>query len=212
MGMHKKILICDDHLLFLNGLSEVLKKFGTDYDITLFSDSDHCQNYFTTATVDVFLCDLNIDERDGFELIQQFKKIHPKAKVIILSAYFEEFLVNKASRLGVHAFLPKETPVDELIAVIDQNSVTLFNAPSIKKSTTPFFEKDGDQLKKFSLSAQEKQIIRLIIEGKTSKEIANSLFISKSTVDTHRKNINKKLEISNSSSLIKFAHENNLFS
>lgn len=210
--MPTKILICDDHLLFLNGLSEVLKKFGTDYDITLFSDSDQCQNYFTTATVDVFLCDLNIDERDGFELIQQFKKIHPKAKVIILSAYFEEFLVNKASRLGVHAFLPKETPVDELIAVIDQASVSLFNAPSIKKSTTPFVEKDGDQLKKFSLSAQEKQIIRLIIEGKTSKEIANALFISKSTVDTHRKNINKKLEISNSSSLIKFAHENNLFS
>ncbi|MBP6373975.1 MAG: response regulator transcription factor [Flavobacterium sp.] len=210
--MHKKILICDDHLLFLNGLSEVLKKFGTDYDITLFSDSDHCQNYFTTATVDVFLCDLNIDERDGFELIQQFKKFHPKAKVIILSAYFEEFLVQKAARMGVHAFLPKETPVDELIAVIDQASVSLFNAPSIKKSTTPFVEKDGDQLKKFSLSAQEKQIIRLIIEGKTSKEIANALFISKSTVDTHRKNINKKLEISNSSSLIKFAHENNLFS
>ena len=210
--MHKKILICDDPLLFLNGLAEVLKKFGSAYEINLFSDTDRCQNYYTSAAVDVFICDLNIDERDGFQLIQQFKKIHPKAKVIILSAYFEEFLVNKASRLGVHAFLPKETPVDELIAVIDQTSFALFNTPSIKKNTTPFVEKDGDQLKKFSLSAQEKQIIRLIIEGKTSKEIANALFISKSTVDTHRKNINKKLEISNSSSLIKFAHENNLFS
>jgi DNA-binding NarL/FixJ family response regulator len=210
--MPTKILICDDHLLFLNGLAEVLHKFGSAYAITLFSDSKSCYTYFTSAEVDVFICDLNIDERDGFELIQQFKKFHPKAKVIILSAYFEEFLVQKAARMGVHAFLPKETPIDELVAVIDQNSVTLFNAPSIKKSTTPFVEKDGEQLKKFSLSAQEKQIIRLIIEGKTSKEIANALFISKSTVDTHRKNINKKLEISNSSSLIKFAHENNLFS
>ena len=212
MGMHKKILICDDHLLFLNGLSEVLKKFGTDYDITLFSDSDHCQNYFTSAAVDVFLCDLNIDERDGFQLIQQFKKIHSKAKVIILSAYFEEFLVNKAARLGVHAFLPKETPIEELIAVIESKSQDFYKASTIKKGIPDFAKTDNAQLKKFSLSAQEKQIIRLIIEGKTSKEIAGVLFISKTTVDTHRKNINKKLEISNSSSLIKFAHENNLFS
>jgi DNA-binding NarL/FixJ family response regulator len=210
--MHKKILICDDHLLFLNGLSEVLKKFGTDYEITLFSDSDHCQNYFISSVVDVFLCDLNIDERDGFQLIQQFKKIHPKAKVIILSAYFEEFLVNKAARLGVDAFLPKETPIEELIAVIESKSHVFYQPSTTKKAIPDFDNKDKAQLKKFSLSAQEKQIIRLIIEGKTSKEIASELFISKTTVDTHRKNINKKLEISNSSSLIKFAHENNLFS
>ena len=210
--MHKKILICDDHLLFLNGLAEVLQKYGPAYEIYLFSDSDRCQNYFSMASVDVFICDLNIDQRDGFELIQQFKKLQPKAKVIILSAYFEEFLVQKAARMGVNAFLPKETPVEELIAVIEQKSSGFYNATSSKKNNTTFVQKDEDQLKKFSLSAQEKQIIRLIIEGKASKEIAEALFISKSTVDTHRKNINKKLEISNSSSLIKFAHENNLFS
>jgi DNA-binding CsgD family transcriptional regulator len=62
------------------------------------------------------------------------------------------------------------------------------------------------------LSKQEKEIIKLIIEGKKSKQIGEVLFISKTTVDTHRRNIHKKLEISNSSSLIKFAYENNLFS
>jgi DNA-binding NarL/FixJ family response regulator len=210
--MHKKILICDDHLLFLNGLAEVLKKFGPAYEINLFSDTDRCQNYFTSAAVDVFICDLNIDERDGFQLIQQFKKIHPKAKVIILSAYFEEFLVNKAHRLGVNAFLPKETPIEELLEAIESTSPEFYHASTTKKGIPDFAKTDNAQLKKFSLSAQEKQIIRLIIEGKTSKEIAGVLFISKTTVDTHRKNINKKLEISNSSSLIKFAHENNLFS
>ncbi|MEY2692048.1 MAG: hypothetical protein RIT03_438 [Bacteroidota bacterium] len=210
--MHKKILICDDHLLFLNGLAEVLKKFGPAYEITLFSDTDRCQNYFTSAVVDVFICDLNIDERDGFQLIQQFTKLHPKAKVIILSAYFEEFLVSKAQRFGVSAFLPKETPIEELLEVIESKSLDFYYAKTTKKGVSDFVVKDDAQLKKFSLSAQEKQIIRLIIDGKTSKEIASELYISKTTVDTHRKNINKKLEISNSSSLIKFAHENNLFS
>ena len=210
--MHKKILICDDHLLFLNGLAEVLKKFGNGYDIQLFSDTESCQHYFATTAVDVFICDLNIDDRDGFQLIQEFKKVCPKAKVIILSAYFEEFIVNKAARLGVNAFLPKETPVEELIEVIESSTPNFYALTNSKKGETEFTQKDEAQLKKFSLSAQEKQIIRLIIEGKTSKDIANELFISKTTVDTHRKNINKKLEISNSSSLIKFAHENNLFS
>jgi DNA-binding NarL/FixJ family response regulator len=208
----KKILICDDHLLFLNGLAEVLKKFGHNYEITLFNDSEQCQMYFLSANVDVFICDLNIDQRDGFDLIQQFKKLQPKAKVIILSAYFEEFLVQKAARLGVNAFLPKETPIEELIDVIELKSSSFYNSKPLKKTNLNYVMKDENQLKKFSLSAQEKQIIRLIIEGKTSKAIADDLFISKTTVDTHRKNINKKLEISNSSSLIKFAHENNLFS
>ena len=110
------------------------------------------------------------------------------------------------------AFLPKETPIEELLEAIESTSPEFYQASTTKKGIPDFAKTDNAQLKKFSLSAQEKQIIRLIIEGKTSKEIAGVLFISKTTVDTHRKNINKKLEISNSSSLIKFAHENNLFS
>ncbi|WP_449440629.1 response regulator transcription factor [Pedobacter steynii] len=83
---------------------------------------------------------------------------------------------------------------------------------AVKRFNNSFREIDVTVAGKFKLSAQEKHIIKLIIEGKSSKEIADQLFISKTTVDTHRRNIHRKLEIGNSASLIKFANENNLFS
>lgn len=211
--MPKHIVICDDHILFLNGLSEILKNFGLDYDVVTFKDTQSCKRYILQNKVDVFICDLNIDSVDGFVLIEELKEKLKEAKIIILTAYYEDFLIKKAEKIGINAFLRKETTSDELIDVIelDNNFPFYTNKSSYKKSNV-FASKDESLVFKFRLSKQEKEIIKYIVEGKTSREIATLLFITKNTVDTHRKNINRKLEISNNSSLIKFANENNLFS
>ncbi len=211
--MPKHIVICDDHILFLNGLSEILKNFGSDYDVVTFKDTQSCKRYILQNKVDVFICDLNIDSVDGFVLIEELKEKLKEAKIIILTAYYEDFLIKKAEKIGINAFLRKETTSDELIDVIelDNNFPFYTNKSSYKKSNV-FVSKDESLVFKFRLSKQEKEIIKYIVEGKTSREIAALLFITKNTVDTHRKNINRKLEISNNSSLIKFANENNLFS
>jgi DNA-binding NarL/FixJ family response regulator len=211
--MSKKIVICDDHALFASGISEILKKFGKNYHVVSFNDSISCKEYIQKNKVDIFICDLNIDDTDGFVLIEELKKEVLFTKIIILTAYFEDFLIQKAEKLGINAFLRKETTAEELISVIEQEPNSLFYTnKSLKKSNNPYTLKDESVANKFRLSKQEKEIIKLIIEGKKSKQIGEILFISKTTVDTHRRNINKKLEISNSSSLIKFAYENNLFS
>jgi DNA-binding NarL/FixJ family response regulator len=213
--MSKKIVICDDHTLFLNGLTEILKKFGNNYSVIVFNDTDSCKLYIQNNYIDVFICDLNIDNKDGFDLIEDLKTELTNTKTIILSAYYENFLIRKAEKLGINAFLRKETDYKELIEVIEfDKSINKFfytNNSSKNSFIEPIY-KDNSIINKFRLSKQEKQIIILIIEGKTSKEIADLLFITKNTVDTHRKNINRKLETSNSTTLIKFAHENNLFS
>ena len=67
--MSKKILICDDHILFLGGLTEILKKFGNDYTVIGYNDSESCKTYIKENKIDVFICDLNIDNVDGFVLI-----------------------------------------------------------------------------------------------------------------------------------------------
>lgn len=212
-SMTKKIVICDDHVLFSSGLTELLKKNTNDYDIISFNDSVSCKQYLQQHRVDVFICDLNIDNIDGFLLINELRKELKGTRVIILTAYYEDFLIQKAARVGIHAFLKKETEANELISVIEMESDSPFYTNKlVKNSSNSFQEIDVSVAGKFKLSAQEKHIIRLIIEGKTSKEIADQLFISKTTVDTHRRNINRKLEIGNSASLIKFANENNLFS
>lgn len=211
--MSKTIVICDDHILFLSGITEILTKFGTDYNVINFSNSESCKNYLLQHKVDIFISDLNIDKVDGFVLIKELKHKLEHTKVIILTAYYEDFLILKAEKMGLHAFLKKETTAEELIEVIEMdNDSNFFTNKNCKKISNSYNNLDENVARKFRLSRQEKEIIKLIILGKTSKEIAIQLFISKTTVDTHRKNINKKLEITNSSSLIKFANENNLFS
>ena len=211
--MSKNIVICDDHILFLSGLTEILKKFGNDYTVIGCNDSESCKTYIKENKIDVFICDLNIDDVDGFDLIEDLKNDLKDTKVIILTAYYEDFLIQKAQKMNLNAFLKKETTAEELIAVIELELDSPFytNKNSIRL-TNDFLNKDESIINKFKLSKHEKQIIKYVIEGKKSKEIAGLLSITKNTVDTHRRNINKKLEISNSSSLIKFAYENNLFS
>jgi DNA-binding NarL/FixJ family response regulator len=213
MSNPKNIVICDDHILFLNGITEILNKLGNNYSVRSFSNSEACRNYIMHHGADIFICDLNIDNKDGFLLIEELKDLLVHTRIIILTAYFEDFLIQKAEKMGISAFLKKETTADELIDVIEmEDNMPFYTNKSRKKSSNDFSAMDDSVVNKFRLSKQEKEIIRLIIEGKTSREIADELFISKTTVDTHRRNINRKLEISNSSSLIKFANENNLFS
>ena len=211
--MSKKILICDDHILFLGGLTEILKKFGNDYTVIGYNDSESCKTYIKENKIDVFICDLNIDNVDGFVLIEDLKIDLKNTKVIILTAYYEDFLIQKAQKMNLNAFLKKETTAEELITVIEleRNSPFYTNKNSIR-FTNDFLTKDESIINRFRLSNHEKQIIKYVIEGKKSKEIASLLSITKNTVDTHRRNINKKLEISNNSSLVKFVYENNLFS
>lgn len=211
--MDKNIIICDDHTLFLNGLSEILNKFLGHYNVVTFNDSQSCKTHIQQNKVDIFICDLNIDNVDGFVLIQELKYALKDTKIIILTAYYEDFLIKKAQKFGIDAFLKKETPIEELFDVIESKKNTPFytNRNNIK-TINEFASKDESTVNKFRLSKQEKEIIKFIVEGKTSKEIATLLFITKNTVGTHRKNISRKLEIKNNSSLIKFANENNLFS
>jgi DNA-binding NarL/FixJ family response regulator len=211
--MIKNIVICDDHTLFLSGLSEILSKFGAGYNVVAFSDSQSCKAYIQQNKVDIFICDLNIDNVDGFVLIEELKIQLIDAKIIILTAYYEDFLIRKAEKLGINAFLKKETTSEELINVIElENSFPFYTNKNSNKAINEFMTVDEAVVNKFRLSNQEKEIIKYIVEGKTSKEIAQLLFITKNTVDTHRKNINRKLEINSNSTLIKFANENNLFS
>lgn len=209
--MPKHIVICDDHLLFLNGIAELLRNAGKGYEITSFSRADECRNYLKQHQTDVFICDLNIGDTDGFVLLEELKERLKYCKKIILTAYYEDFLIQKAKRMGIDAFLKKETTAEELIKVIEMSASAGFQTNGRDSRSIDVYRAiDEPIVNKFRISKQEKEVIKLIIKGLTSKEIGEALFVSKTTVDTHRRNIYKKLEISNSSTLIKFAHENNL--
>ena len=210
MKLTKKILICDDHILFGNGIAEIINKSEIDCEIIVVNSSLKCSEQIKKNSIDVLICDLNIDETDGFTLVESLKNYLEKTKIIILTAYYEDYLIEKAKKAGIVAFLKKETTPDELLRVIEDTEITEFYYQKIKSSNSEFKAYDLNFTKQFRLSKQEKEIIKLIVEGKSSIEISELLFISKTTVSTHRRNINRKLEITNVGSLIKLVHENNI--
>lgn len=206
-----KILICDDHQLFAKGVAEVLLSVNSDFQIDTVFSWEACLTVAAEKEFDVFLCDLNINNRDGFELIEEMKPYLLSKKVIIISAYFEDFLIQKAKTRGINAFLKKDTTVEELVSVINKTlPMDFYTNQRIEFEEVKFGKNLIGISKKFNISRQEKEIIRLVVKGLQSKEIAEILNISKNTVDTHRKNINRKLEITNKTSLYQFAYENNL--
>jgi DNA-binding NarL/FixJ family response regulator len=210
LKLTKKILICDDHILFGNGIAEIINKSEIDCEIIVVNSSLKCSEQIKKNSIDVLICDLNIDETDGFTLVESLKNYLEKTKIIILTAYYEDYLIEKAKKAGIVAFLKKETTPDELLRVIEDTEITEFYYQKIKSSNSEFKAYDLNFTKQFRLSKQEKEIIKLIVEGKSSIEISELLFISKTTVSTHRRNINRKLEITNVGSLIKLVHENNI--
>jgi DNA-binding NarL/FixJ family response regulator len=206
----KRILICDDHFIFTNGLSQLLKQGNQNYEVESVNDSRSCEKILENQKFDVFFYDLNIDKQDGFKLISKMTSQLTSTRILIISAYCENYLIKKAIKDGIHGFLKKDSNLLDLIDAIESDKPFFTNVTSFNHPENEFTKLDGKFQIKFKLSKQEKMIINHLITGKTSKEIAESLFISKSTVDTHRRNINRKLEVANISSLYKFVYENNL--
>jgi DNA-binding NarL/FixJ family response regulator len=209
MSNFKSILLCDDHTLFGSGISELLTNNG--YDVTAVSSSDDCITFIKHNQYDVFLCDLNIDQKTGFEIYEQMKVFLKKTNAFLLTSYYEDFLIQKAQKIGFSGYLTKETSIEELILAIEMQKGDPFFTTLTPILNNAHIEGTKDfSINKIKLSKQEKEIIKWIVKGKKSKEIALILFISKATVETHRRNINRKLELKTIGSLIQYAHENNL--
>lgn len=207
--MSKRILICDDHSLFGYGIQGILERHH--YSVKVVQSSDECISQIRNSSFEVILVDLNIDERTGFDIFNETKNQLGGAKIFLLTAYDEPHLVEKCQKLGFNGFLRKETSTHDLIVAIEmENNSPFFNPINSPTNQSKSNFKDIFSTQSIKLSPQEKEIIRQIVSGGTSKSIAEKLFISKLTVDTHRRNIYRKLEITGISSLIRFANENML--
>ncbi len=207
------ILICDDHHLFSSGLELMLTRSSLACQVTVTNSSADCKNHLRANHFELFICDINIDTSDGFEIINEMKSLLSDTKIILLSGYQELFLIQKAQKYGCHAYLKKNTKIDDLITVIQQeksSQLICLGQKSIRDENLTRIE--NSSLHKIKLSQQEKKIILLIVEGKKSIEISALLFISKNTVDTHRRNIYRKLGLKSMAALITFANENTVTS
>lgn len=206
-----RVALADDHKLFAKGLEGLIEDYPGFQVQGIFPNGKELLEGLEKLEIDVVLTDLNMPIIDGFGVLKHAKKHHLNIKLIVLSMYDDEKIFKEAMKLGADAFLLKDADPDELIftinEVVEGRYVKNFERVIQQSNQSPYFDAFRE---KYRLSRRETQILKMISDGMISKDIADALSLSVQTIETHRKNINQKLQISSLMDLINKVHEMNL--
>lgn len=204
------IAIVDDHQLFGQGLSSLLETFE-EFTITgLFSDGKSFIGHLPGSATQIVLMDIDMPVMNGFATARKARELAPELKIILLSMHNDYGTIDEGLKLGIHGFLLKNVGKEELkLAVETVISGSDYFADEIKNVLVKG-HRSPHMLSPVNLTPREQDILRLIAEECSSQEIADKLFISTNTVETHRKNLLVKTGCKNSVGLVKFAIENKL--
>lgn len=217
MNKKYKIVLTDDEALFRKGLHRILSDCGdcevlfeAHHGIDLLAKLKRAKNL-----PDIILLDMNMPEMDGVDTLKELNKEYPDIKVIILTSHYNATLILKMIELGASAFMPKNVDLDELLKTIkDVGDKGFHYDDNIVKLLREKMKMGKDQQKKIidELTKREKEILLLICDQCTNKEIAEKLFISKRTVEGHRNKMLEKTLSKNTVGLIIYAIERNIIS
>lgn len=206
-----RIALADDHKLFAKGIEGLIEEHEGFEVVGVFPNGKELLEYLTDNEADIVLTDLNMPIVDGFGVLRHCRKHHPTHKVIVLSMYDDEKIFKEAMQLGADAFILKDADPDELIFTITEvyegRYVKNFQRVIQQANQGPFFDAFRD---KYRLSKRETQILKMIAEGLINRDIADALSLSIQTVETHRKNINQKLQVNSLMDLVNKVNEMNL--
>jgi DNA-binding NarL/FixJ family response regulator len=203
-----RIIVVDDHAILLDGIKSLLEKIPGLVVANTFNSAEKALEYLKTEAADLLITDFNLPGMDGLSLIHTVKRIRPELKIIVLSMHNEGHLIKEILRSGVNAFVLKNDSHQELARAIDEVLAgKMFLSSDVNKLLIQNLQNpDEGKL----LTDREREIVKLIAKEYSNKQIAEELFISERTVETHRKNIFRKTGTSSLVGLIKFAYANNL--
>lgn len=205
-----KLIIADDHQLFRNGLEELLRKYDDIKIVKSVADGfEFLQVVKSQLEVDIVLLDITMPNRDGFQVLKELKTLDSNIKPIVISMHNDGNYIAKCAKMGVYGYLLKNTDESELIlAIRTVNKGKKYFSAAIAEKMINFMSTQS--VSENLLSNKETEVLGLISKGLTTNEIATKLFVSSRTIETHRANILKKLEVKNTAELIKRAAEMNL--
>lgn len=210
--MHARvtIIIADDHPLFADGLAKLLNDETDMQVLNIAANGRALVDMVRNNQPDLILLDINMPLLNGLDAVKRIKQEYPKIKILMLSTYGEEHLIEKAKSYGANGYLLKNANKEELLQAIRLIAAGQSSFPYRLNSTQNNFDDDDDFLKKFNLTKRELQVLDFIKQGLTNTQIASTIQLSIYTVETHRKNIMHKLKLNSPTSLMKFILENNL--
>ncbi|MGK7389427.1 MAG: response regulator [Candidatus Cyclobacteriaceae bacterium M2_1C_046] len=198
-----QLLLADDHKIILDSLSNSLNEQPDIMVMAQASTGTEVLQELQHQDFDVVILDLNMPEKNGLECMEVISKEYPHLKVLFLTIYQEEYVIKKLIELGAKGFLLKNVSLDKLLEVIrciHKGGTYFDDLPDLYFKNQQLTQTGHD-----SLTPREKEIIKLTVQGLPSHEIADQLFISEYTANTHRKNILRKLKLANIAQLVAFA-------
>ena len=202
-----KLMIVDDHPMVLEGMKALLTNFDYMSVAATATNAFEAMDKLKHQPVDIVIADINLPEVSGIELTARIKKEYPGIKVLAMSTFKERSYISQMIKNGASGYLVKSASKEEIEAAIQSASegklylsldINSIDLNSEVTSDVPV------------VSRREKEVLQLIVDGLTNPQIAEKLFISLHTVDSHRKNLLAKFNVNNTASLIRVAIKNNL--
>ncbi len=213
MSRKIRVFICDDHALFREGIKAVLREHGSVDIVGEAVNGREALEAIPAARPDLVLMDIEMPEMNGFEATKRLKQSNKEIKVLILTMYEEEELVARCLDAGASGFVLKDVPPSQLIyAVTEVDKGGKYLSPSaLSKVVNHLNKKTGPTETRYdTLSDREREVLKLLADGLSIKDIAIRLDLSVKTVDVHKYNLMRKLDIHDRAELIKYAIRNKL--
>ena len=210
-----KILLTDDHVIVRDGIKTLLKSEKDLHVVAEASNGQEALNVLAKQEVDVVLMDINMPGIDGLKASELISSKYTSTKIIALTMYREMHMVEAMFKAGAKAYLLKSCSKEELISAIKGvYEGAEYLEENLREDFSSYLNKPISKGKPSgpSVSKREKEVLQLISEEHTTSEIAEKLFISITTVETHRKNMLKKLGLRNTAGLMRYAFEHSLLS
>lgn len=198
--MQTKLFIVDDHFMVIEGIQSLLKNEKTVEWMGHATNAASCLAFLQKQLPDVILMDINLPDMSGIELCKEVKEKYPSVFVIGLSTFNQYSLIDKMMLNGASGYVLKNATREEILEAIQ---TVLKNRTYFSREAAQTMRKDDSS--RIVLTRREREVLELITNGMTNNEIAQKLFISVATVDTHRKNLLAKFEARNIASLVKMA-------
>lgn len=211
-----KILIADDHAMFADGIASILQSESSIEVVGTCLDGPAAIKFLESNEVDILLLDVNLPGMSGIDVCKEVVSKFKSTKILAISMFNEESFVSEILNNGAMGYILKNTGREELLKAIDtilsgksyfSEDVTQTIMKGLMKQRTAS-KKSNTSLPK--ISRREKEVLGLIIKEFTTQEIANELFISLKTVESHRSNLLAKLNARNTAGLVRIALENKL--
>lgn len=200
-----RIAILEDHRIVMEGLVVLLQRESKLKMVKGFTDVDEFLAGYKDLNLDIVIIDIVLGDQNGLDVCAVIKKENPQIAVLILSNMIEQSIVLQALKNGANGYLIKNTSFEKLVEAIDEiHSAKMYFSPEIAEILAQV-SVNGLNKRTPALTKREEEVLRLIAQGNTTQMIADQLFVSPLTIETHRRNLMQKLEARNVAELVMVA-------